>query len=61
VPQGQYAVKIILNDSDQTKFPIRAQDTAAIYTGSQRGAWAALRRLSIRSYSWLNWLYPLSF
>ncbi len=59
VPQGQYAVKIILDDPDQTKFPIGAQGTAAIYTGGERGAWAALRKISIRSYSWLNWLYPL--
>ena len=59
VPQGQYAVKIILDDADQTKFPIGAQGTAAIYTGGERGAWAALRKISIRSYSWLNWLYPL--
>jgi len=59
VPQGQYAVKIILDDPDQTKFPIGAQGTAAIYTGGERGAWAALRKISIRSYSWLNRLYPL--
>ncbi len=60
VPQGQYAVKIILDDPDETKFPIGAQGTAAIYTGGERGAWAALRKISIRSHSWLNWLYPLS-
>ncbi len=54
------AVKIILDDPDQTKFPIGAQGTAAIYTGGERGAWAALRKISIRSHSWLNWLYPLS-
>ncbi len=60
VPQGQYAVKIIVDDPDQTKFPIGAQGTAAIYTGGEHGAWAALRKISIRSHSWLNWLYPLS-
>jgi multidrug resistance efflux pump len=58
VPQGQYAVKIVLEDSDQLKFPIGAQGIAAIYTGGERGAWAALRRISIRAHSWFNWLYP---
>jgi len=23
------------------------------------GAWAALRKVSIRTTTWLNWLYPL--
>jgi multidrug resistance efflux pump len=60
VPQGQYAVKIVLDDPDQLKFPIGAQGIAAIYTGGERGAWAALRRISIRAHSWFNWLYPLN-
>ena len=60
-PQGQYAVKIILTDPDQSKFPLGAQGSAAIYTGGDHGAWAALRKLSIRAHSWLNWLYPLNF
>ena len=60
-PQGQYAVKIILTDPDQSKFPLGAQGSAAIYTGGEHGAWAALRKLSIRAHSWLNWLYPLNF
>jgi len=60
VPQGQYAVKIILDDADQSKFPIGAQGSAAIYTGGERGAWAALRKISIRAHSWLNWVYPLN-
>jgi multidrug resistance efflux pump len=61
VPQGQYAVKIILDDSDPLKFPIGAQGTAAIYTSGEHGAWAALRKISIRAHSWLNWLYPINF
>jgi multidrug resistance efflux pump len=61
VPQGQYAVKIILNDPEQWKFPIGAQGTAAIYTGGESGAWAALRKISIRAHSWFNWLYPMPF
>jgi multidrug resistance efflux pump len=60
VPQGQYAVKINMDDADQAKFPIGAQGTAAIYTGGATGAWAALRKISIRAHSWLNWVYPLN-
>jgi hypothetical protein len=54
-------VKIILDDPDQSKFPIGAQGIAAIYTGGERGAWAALRKISIRAHSWFNWLYPINF
>jgi multidrug resistance efflux pump len=61
VPQGQYAVKILLDEANQTEFPIGAQGTAAIYTGGEHGAWAALRKISIRAHSWLNWLYPINF
>jgi multidrug resistance efflux pump len=61
VPQGQYAVKIVLDDPDQLKFSIGAQGSTAIYTGGERGAWAALRRISIRAHSWFNWLYPINF
>jgi multidrug resistance efflux pump len=60
-PQGQYAVKILLDDADQSKFPIGAQGIAAIYTGGERGAWAAPRKISIRAHSWFNWLYPINF
>jgi multidrug resistance efflux pump len=60
-PQGLFAVKIYLDGPDQTKFPIGAQGRAAIYTNGLRGGWAALRRVAIRTYTWLNWLYPLSF
>ena len=59
--KGQYAVKILLDDPDQSKFPIGAQGSAAIYTGGEHGAWAALRKISIRAHSWANWLYPLNF
>lgn len=59
--QGQYAVKIRLDDPDQFKFTIGAQRSAAIYTGGEQGAWAALRKISIRAHSWFNWLYPINF
>ncbi len=58
-PQGQYAVQIRLEEGDQSRFPIGAQGAAAIYTSG--GAWAVLRRISIRIHTWLNWLYPMPF
>ena len=61
VAQGQYAVKILLDGANQPAFPIGAQGTAAIYTSGEYGAWAALRKISIRAHSWLNWLYPINF
>jgi len=60
VAQGQYAVKILLDDQDSPMFPIGAQGTAAIYTSGETGAWAALRKISIRAHSWFNWVYPLN-
>ena len=48
-----------LDDPDQAKFQIGTQGAAAIYTGG--GGFAALRRIGIRSYTWLNWLYPIPF
>jgi multidrug resistance efflux pump len=61
VPQGQYAVKIVMDDPDPARYPLGAQGVAAIYTNGEHGAWAALRRISIRAHSWLNWLYPINF
>lgn len=57
-PQGQYAVKIVFDDADQSRFTIGAEGQAAIYTEHQDFAY--LRKISIRAYSWLNWLYPLN-
>jgi len=61
IPQGCFAVAIVFNDPDQSKFPIGAQGVAAVYTRGMRGSWAALRRVSIRTSSWMNWLYPMPF
>ena len=36
VPQGQYAVKIVLDDPNPSRFPLGAQGAAAIYTGGDR-------------------------
>lgn len=60
IPQGQYAVKIMLDDADQSKFPIGAQGSAAIYVDGDHGAWTALRKVAIRMHTWLAWLYPLN-
>ena len=57
-PQGLFAVQIVMNDAEQSKFPIGAQGAAAIYTGT--GGFADLRKIGIRGYTWLNWLYPLN-
>jgi multidrug resistance efflux pump len=56
---GQFAVQINIDDKDQEKFPIGTHGVAAIYT-RPGGGFAALRRISLRAHSWLNWLYPLS-
>ena len=61
VPQGQYGVKIRIDHPDQSKFTIGAQGSAAIYTSGEYGAWAVLRKISIRAHSWFNWLYPINF
>jgi multidrug resistance efflux pump len=45
IPQGQFAVKIIVDDPDQSKFPIGAQGAAAIYVDGDKGSWAALRKV----------------
>ena len=55
--QTGFAVKIAMESKDQGMFPIGAQGAAAIYTSN--GGFAALRRIVIRTYSWMNWLYPL--
>ncbi len=58
-PQSQFAVKIAFNAKDQTPFPIGAGGGAAIYTPGMKGPWTALRRITIRIESWMNWLYPM--
>src|SRR5271170_7270445 len=58
-PQGEFAVKFYLNDPSKVGLPIGAQGAAAIYT--KPGAWAGLRKITIRIHSWFNWLYPAPF
>jgi multidrug resistance efflux pump len=59
LPQGQFAVAIRLDGLDQSKFPIGTQGRAAIYTNPQ-SAFVVLRKIGIRGYTWLNFIYPFS-
>ena len=61
IPQSCFAVAIVFDGADQAKFPIGAQGVAAVYTKGMHGPWAALRRVTIRISSWMNWLYPMPF
>ena len=58
-PQGEFAVKIYLNNPTKVGLPIGAQGAAAIYAG--RGGFAVVRKITIRMHSWFNWLYPMPF
>ena len=59
IPQGQFAVAIRLDGVDQSRFPIGTQGRAAIYT-NPKSAFSILRKIGIRGYTWLNWIYPFS-
>jgi multidrug resistance efflux pump len=59
IPQGQFAVAIRLDGTDQSKYPIGTQGRAAIYTNPQ-SAFVVLRKIGIRGYTWLNFIYPFS-
>lgn len=59
IPQGQFAVAIKLDDKDQSKFPIGTQGRVAIYTDPS-SSFSILRKVGIRSYTWMNWVYPFS-
>ena len=56
--RGDFAVKIALDDAVQDKVTIGTHGVSAIYTGG--GGFAALRRITIRSYTWFNWIWPLN-
>jgi len=59
LPQGQFAVAVQLDDPDQAKFPIGTQGRATIYANPQ-SLFVILRKISIRAYTWFNWIYPFS-
>jgi len=65
LPQNQFAVQIFMDQPTKDEpapagFPIGAQGVAAVYAQSS-GPWAALRKIDIRTKTWLNWLYPIPF
>jgi multidrug resistance efflux pump len=59
LPQGQFAVAIRMDGADQSRFPIGTQGRSAIYT-NPKSAFVVLRKIGIRSYTWLNFIYPFS-
>ena len=59
LPQGQFAVAIRMEGADQSRFPIGTQGRAAIYTNPSSG-FVVLRRIGIRGYTWLNFIYPFN-
>jgi multidrug resistance efflux pump len=59
LPQRRFAVVVDMNDADESKFQIGASGAVAIYTTG--GGYAWLRKIGIRTYTWLNFLYPLPF
>jgi len=59
MPQGEFAVKLYLDHPSRVGLPIGAQGAVAIYT--KEGAWADLRKITIRMHSWGKWLYPIPF
>lgn len=60
--QGRFAVEIKLDDDNENlrELPAGAHGAVAIYTGQQK-AFAVLRRVNIRLYSWANFLFPMDF
>lgn len=58
--QGRFAVEIVLDENPALKrFPAGAHGAVAIYTGSGSSGFEVLRRINIRLYSWMNFLFPL--
>jgi multidrug resistance efflux pump len=58
-PPARFPVKITMPDADDLRLPIGAHGAAAIYAWP--GGFTYLRRIVIRTYTWLNWLQPLPF
>lgn len=58
--QGRFAVEIVLDKTPALKrFPAGAHGAVAIYTGAGSSGFEVLRRINIRLYSWMNFLFPL--
>jgi membrane fusion protein (multidrug efflux system) len=56
--QGRFAVQFVVDDPALTNFPAGAHGAVAIYTG-QGGVFEVIRRINIRLYSFMNFLFPL--
>ena len=56
--EGRFAVAVTMDDPNQAKFPIGTQGAVAIYT--EQKYFAYLRKIIIRTYTWLSWVYPLN-
>jgi multidrug resistance efflux pump len=59
LPKGRFAVKIQMDDAGQ-ELAAGVQGATAIYTG-KGNSFSILRRIEIRTYTWMNFLYPMPF
>ncbi|MDH3717065.1 MAG: HlyD family efflux transporter periplasmic adaptor subunit [Planctomycetota bacterium] len=59
LPKGRFAVKILMDDPSQD-LAAGVQGATAIYTG-KGNSFSILRRIEIRTYTWMNFLYPMPF
>ncbi len=58
--QGRFAVEVVLDETPALKrLPAGAHGAVAIYTGAGSKGFEVLRRVNIRLYSWMNFLFPL--
>lgn len=58
--QGRFAVEIKLDDNPlMGRLPAGTHGAAAIYTGAGSRGFEILRRINIRLYTWMNFLFPL--
>jgi multidrug resistance efflux pump len=59
LPKGRFAVKIRMDNPGQD-LAAGVQGATAIYTG-KGNSFSILRRIEIRTYTWMNYLYPMPF
>ena len=60
VPKGKFAVKIDIDESQRDLLKAGGQGAVAIYTGHNTSL-KPFRKIEIRAYTWLNWLFPMPF
>jgi hypothetical protein len=49
---------VVFDDPENTFLPAGAHGAVAIYTGRSEG-FTIMRKINIRMYSWMNFLFPL--